>query len=144
MVTDVHILVHNVTFVNSLSQKYCLKENELDKQDGVKGSKLIIYTASPFLPLISSIAIQDIPLFEDLLRSISGAKQCYLMINSPGGNADVAEKMIRMCRQRFQTFNIIVPDYAKSAATMIALGSDKIMMGYLAELGPIDPQLRTL
>jgi len=66
------------------------------------------------------------------------------MINSPGGNADVAEKMIRMCRQRFQTFNIIVPDYAKSAATMIALGSDKIMMGYLAELGPIDPQLRTL
>ena len=66
------------------------------------------------------------------------------MINSPGGNADVADKMIMMCRQRFTgEFNVIVPDYAKSAATMVALGSDKILMGYCAELGPIDPQLRT-
>jgi len=88
--------------------------------------------------------IQDIPAFEDLLRSTTGAEKGYLMINSPGGNADAADKMIMMCRRRFQKeFNVIVPDYAKSAASMIALGSDKILMGYLAELGPIDPQLRT-
>lgn len=66
------------------------------------------------------------------------------MINSPGGDANAAEKLLTMCRQRFtKSFTVIVPNYAKSAATMIALGSDKIMMGYLAELGPIDPQLRT-
>ena len=106
-------------------------------------SKLIIYIASPFHPA-SSIISQDIILFEDLLRSIAPAKKCHLMINSPGGSADVAEKIIMMCRHRFtEEFNIIVPDYAKSAATMIALGSDKILMGYLSELGPIDPQLRT-
>lgn len=52
--------------------------------------------------------------------------------------------MLMMCRQRFtKTFNVIIPDYAKSAATMLALGSDKMLMGYLAELGPIDPQIRT-
>ena len=50
--------------------------------------------------------------------------------------------MITMCRQRFtKSFKVIVPNFAKSAATMIALGSDQIKMGYLAELGPIDPQL---
>jgi ClpP class serine protease len=66
------------------------------------------------------------------------------MLNSPGGDANAAEKLLMMCRQRFpEEFDVIVPDYAKSAATMIALGSDKIMMGYLAELGPIDPQLQT-
>ena len=47
-----------------------------------------------------------------------------------------------MCRERFtENFTIIVPNFAKSAATMMCLGADKIMMGYLAELGPIDPQI---
>jgi hypothetical protein len=84
---------------------------------------------------------QDIPLFEDLLRSCDGAKEGYLILNSPGGDGNVAEKMIMMCRRRFtESFRVIVPNFAKSAATMVALGSDKILMGYLAELGPIDPQ----
>lgn len=105
-------------------------------------AKLIVYTASPFHP-VPQIMIQDVPSFEDLLRSVAGAEEGYLMINSPGGDANAAEKLLTMCRQRFtKTFNVIVPDYAKSAATMIALGSDKILMGYLSELGPIDPQIR--
>jgi len=107
------------------------------------GAKLITYTASPYHPL-SSILIQDIPMFEDLLRSIEPTDNGVLMINSPGGDGDVAEKMLMMCRRRFPaSFRVIVPDYAKSAATMIALGSDEILMGYLSELGPIDPQFRT-
>jgi len=106
------------------------------------GGAVIVYTASPFHPL-PEIMINDVPLFEDLLRSVAGADVGYLMINCPGGDANVAEKILTMCRQRFSKgFNVIVPDYAKSAATMIALGSDKILMGYLAELGPIDPQVR--
>ena len=104
--------------------------------------RVILYTASPFHPF-PEIMIQDIPLFEDLLRSVAGADIGYLVVNSPGGDANVAEKLLLMCRQRFpKGFNVIVPDFAKSAATMIALGSDKILMGYLAALGPIDPQLR--
>jgi ClpP class serine protease len=104
-------------------------------------AKVISYTASPMHPL-NGIMSQDIIHFEELLRSTSGADQGYLIINSPGGDGNVAEKIITMCRQRFtKSFNVIVPNFAKSAATMIALGSDKILMGYLAELGPIDPQL---
>jgi len=109
-----------------------------NKLDG----KVIAYTASSFHPF-PEIMIQDVPLVEDLLRSTAGADVGYLIINSPGGDGNVAEKLLLMFRQRFSKgFNVIVPDYAKSAATMIALGSDKILMGYLAELGPIDPQLR--
>jgi ClpP class serine protease len=105
------------------------------------GAKVISYTASPMHPL-NGIMSQDIIFFEDLLRSTSGAEEGYLIINSPGGDGNVAEKIITMCRQRFtKSFKVIVPNFAKSAATMIALGSDKILMGYLAELGPIDPQL---
>jgi hypothetical protein len=104
-------------------------------------AKVITYIASHYHP-VPMIMAQDIPLFEDLLQSTAGAEEGYLILNSPGGDGNVAEKIITMCRQRFtKSFKVIVPNFAKSASTMIALGSDKILMGYLAELGPIDPQL---
>jgi hypothetical protein len=104
-------------------------------------AKVITYIASLHHP-VPMIMNQDILIFEDLLRSTAGADEGYLIINSPGGDGNVAEKMITMCRQRFaRSFKVIIPNFAKSAASMIALGSDKILMGYLAELGPIDPQL---
>jgi len=63
------------------------------------------------------------------------------MINSPGGVGEVAEKIIEMCRSHCRKeFRVVVPNFAKSAATMIALGADAIVMGYVSELGPIDPQ----
>jgi Serine dehydrogenase proteinase len=39
---------------------------------------------------------------------------------------------------------VIVPNRAKSAATVIALGADEIIMGYCSELGPIDAQVPVL
>lgn len=112
-------------------------------QDLMGGAKLVVYIANPFSPA-AGIMIPDIPPFEDLLRSIENTGHGILMINSLGGDGNTAEKILHMCRKRFtKSFKVIVPDYAKSAATMIALGSDEIIMGYLSELGPIDPQFRT-
>ena len=36
---------------------------------------------------------------------------------------------------------MIVPDLAKSAATLMVLGADSILMSDTSELGPIDPQV---
>lgn len=102
---------------------------------------LLTYTANPGNPF-GFVMHQDVLLFEDLLRT-SKSHIGYLMLTSPGGDPNAAEKFIIMCRERFtKGFYTIIPNYAKSAGTMIALGSDKILMGYLAELGPIDPQLQ--
>jgi len=104
---------------------------------------LLTYTCNPGHPF-AVVMSQDALLFEDLLRSASDRHVGYLMLTSPGGDPNAAEKLIVMCRKRFTDgFYVIIPNYAKSAGTMIALGSDKILMGYLAELGPIDPQLQT-
>jgi len=63
------------------------------------------------------------------------------MIHSPGGSGVTAEKIVEMCRKyTTKEFRVIVPNMAKSAATIIALGADKIVMGYCSELGPIDAQ----
>lgn len=104
--------------------------------------KLITYTANPGHPF-GLIMGQDALLFEDLLRSVSDTNVGYLMLTSPGGDPNAAEKLLIMCRERFtKGFYVVIPNYAKSAGTMVALGSDKVWMGYLAELGPIDPQLQ--
>lgn len=88
----------------------------------------------------------DIASFETILSSVSGAEQINVLLHSPGGDATIVEKMVDMCRSHLSGNNrklrIIVPNIAKSAATVMALGSDTIVMGYCSELGPIDPQVQ--
>lgn len=64
-----------------------------------------------------------------------------LLIHSPGGDADTAYTLMRYFRRHCQKLNVIVPLYAKSAATLMSLGADAIFMGEFAELGPIDVQM---
>src|SRR5208282_521147 len=119
-----------------------IRQELIRKIQTALNGKLLTYTAHPF-HLIPTIMLQDATLFEDLLRGASDGKSGYLMLTSPGGDPNAAEKLLSMCRYRLtEAFNIIVPDYAKSAATLMCLGCDKVYMGYLAELGPIDPQLQ--
>lgn len=92
---------------------------------------------------------------EQISYSVEGAdvhglmEVCYgvqereldLILHSPGGSAQAAEQIIEYLRTRFDYIRAIVPLQAKSAATMMALGCDEILMGDHSELGPIDPQI---
>lgn len=68
-------------------------------------------------------------------------RELDLVLHSPGGSAQAAEQILEYLRTRFDYIRAIVPLQAKSAATMIALGCDEIVMGAHSELGPIDPQI---
>jgi hypothetical protein len=87
----------------------------------------------------------DIASLEAILNTITGAEQINILLHSPGGDPTVIEKMIHMCRAHMSgaqpKLRVIVPNIAKSAATLFALGADTILMGYCSELGPIDPQV---
>lgn len=65
-----------------------------------------------------------------------------LMINSLGGNPTTAEKIVLTCRTYAKSFRVIVPSSAMSAATLVAMGADQVVMTATSELGPIDPQMR--
>jgi hypothetical protein len=65
-----------------------------------------------------------------------------LLIHSGGGHPDIAYRVMKFLRGRFKEVNVIVPLYAKSAATLLCLGADHIYLGELADLGPIDIQLQ--
>lgn len=67
-----------------------------------------------------------------------------LILNSPGGAPEIAEKIVSTLRNFYDDkLRVIVPESAKSAATIVCLGADEILMGYCSELGPIDPQMLT-
>lgn len=63
------------------------------------------------------------------------------IINSPGGSADDAYRIIRTLRKNFDKVNIIVPFWAKSAATLLSLGGSTIIMDDFGEFGALDVQL---
>ncbi len=66
-----------------------------------------------------------------------------ILIHSPGGYAEAAESIVQQLRGKYSDIRFIVPSFAKSAATMLVMSGNVILMDRDAELGPIDPQMRT-
>ena len=85
-----------------------------------------------------------------LLHRVEPGASITLLLNSPGGDVDAAEKLQHMLRESVSPpalqqpgdVEIVVPNRAKSAATIMALGADRVTMSDTSELGPIDPQVR--
>lgn len=103
------------------------------------GSKLICYLGGHN----AEINRDDAVFFGDLLHNVPANHSVDLLLQTPGGDIDAAEKLISMVRKRVGSgrLRVIVPDYAKSAGTLIAIGADVVMMSDSSELGPIDPQV---
>ncbi|MGD1155790.1 MAG: hypothetical protein ABSA41_08170 [Terriglobia bacterium] len=66
-----------------------------------------------------------------------------ILIHSPGGYPEAAESIVQQIRAKYSDVRFMVPSYAKSAATMFVMSGNEILMDRDAELGPIDPQMRT-
>ncbi len=81
--------------------------------------------------------------FVDLLHNVPSNRDVDLLLHTIGGNVDAAEKLLLMMRSKVDraALRIIVPEYAKSAGTLMVLGADSVVMSDMSELGPIDPQI---
>lgn len=62
-------------------------------------------------------------------------------LESGGGDAHSAYKIGLIFRSVASFIRVVVPDYAKSAATLLSLVADEIYMAPAAELGPLDAQV---
>ena len=80
-------------------------------------------------------------------------KNVILVLGTRGGDAGVAYRIGRAFQKLYRTeerthadkgpeFTIFIPTLCKSAGTILATSATKLVMSYLAELGPIDVQLR--
>ncbi|MDE0160497.1 MAG: hypothetical protein OXL98_02055 [Acidimicrobiaceae bacterium] len=86
-----------------------------------------------------SVNLGDKQGFMEAVSNLS-EKNLDLIITSPGGSPEAAEAIMGYLRTRFEHIRAVVPVAAMSAATMMALACDEILMGTHSQLGPIDPQ----
>jgi hypothetical protein len=121
-------------------ERYCLIKSLSDQL----GYPIICYVTSLRPNLFAEIESGMVP---ELIKHIDAIDQAArnkigLFIISNGGDPIVALRIITLLRARFSEIAVIVPFTAYSAATLISLGADEIIMHPYANLGPLDMQLR--
>ena len=80
--------------------------------------------------------------FDDLSATDASGEGLCVVLDSSGGDVDAAYNLALLLRRYgSKQLTFVVPRWAKSAATLLACGGDKIMMTPVAGLGPIDPQI---
>ncbi|MFH1509536.1 MAG: ATP-dependent Clp protease proteolytic subunit [Candidatus Nealsonbacteria bacterium] len=87
-----------------------------------------------------SINYSDLLPISDQLSNLKG-KKIDLIIETPGGSGEVAEDIVKLLHNKYDEVGIIIPGWAKSAGTIIAMSGNEILMGSISALGPIDAQL---
>lgn len=98
----------------------------------------VIFFYGPIQPSIEKV-YRDF--LEDLRKEKPEVKKISIILNTPGGSAEIVEKLVVITRHFYDEVYFIVPDYAMSAGTIFCMSGDKIYMDYASSLGPIDPQV---
>ena len=112
----------------------------IQKIEQQRGSRVVTYITSDRPgPVNARVAMDVIPVMSRQLRAIGKAEKIDLFLYSTGGDTLVPWRLVSMIREYCDQFSVLVPYKAHSAATMIALGADEVVMSDLSELSPIDP-----
>ena len=117
----------------------------MEKQDLIRkiekacSSRLIIYVTGDRQPFATRIADDIIPIFNRHLEKLDHSKKVSLFLYTRGGDMVAPLRLVKLIRSYCNEFEVLIPYRCHSAGTMIALGADKIVMGRLGELSPVDP-----
>ncbi len=128
----------------SASELFELRKVCYQEIQKLRGRPLLVY-ATKFLGALppgapNQIDLTDIDGFTDLLNSV-GDGSVDILLHSPGGRPDATERIVEILRGKFKEVHFLIPHSAYSAATMLALSGDTIILHPSATLGPIDPQV---
>lgn len=103
---------------------------------------LVIYCTSHRKGANGQIASDVVPeILTQIQKLPKKTKSLDLLVVSEGGDPTVAWRLVSLIRERVENFSVLVPYAAYSAATLIALGADEIVMHPHGNLGPTDPQM---
>ena len=122
--------------------------NEILPQGFVAGVKALEQSLGmPIWLLVQRSSGRFDALDDELVSTILAAKQTFpekepiaLLIDSAGGFARSAYQIARLLKKRCGGYIALVTGSAKSAATLLTLGADRVLLSNYAELGPLDAQ----
>lgn len=109
---------------------------ELEKELGCPVLFLVQGEGGPYSMLDNEVRL----LLIHAVQHMAAEEPIALVLDSLGGYAEPAYQIATLLRNHCGKFVVVVPRIAKSAATLLALGADEILMGRHAELGPLDAQ----
>ena len=87
------------------------------------------------------ITIEDSEQVLRAIRMTPNNMPIDFIIHTPGGLALAATQIAQALVDHKAPVRVIIPHYAMSGGTLIALAADEIIMDEHAVLGPVDPQL---
>lgn len=70
-----------------------------------------------------------------------GKDRLCILLETGGGYIETVKRLVDVMRRHYKHVSFVIPDYAYSAGTVLALSGDEIFMDYYSILGPIDPQV---
>jgi len=121
-----------------------IRRRYIERMREISGRAVIVYASGwlkkPGGGVQAAVDGTDVHALMEVCHEIED-RELDLVIHSPGGSGEAAEQMVNYLRTQFDYIRALVPLQAKSAATMIALGCDEIVLGRHSELGPTDPQI---
>jgi len=112
--------------------------------EAARGTQLVCYVTST-RPGLEVAMAQDVirqiyPHLEKIKASARhGLPKLDLFIYSNGGDTTVPWRLVSLLREYTLELSVLVPFRAFSAATLTALGANKIVMHPMGTLGPTDP-----
>ncbi len=93
------------------------------------------------IPIFRFINIEDSERVLRAIRMTPDDMPIDFIIHTPGGLALAATQIANALAKHRAKVRVIVPHYAMSGGTLIALAADEILMDENAVLGPVDPQI---
>jgi ClpP class serine protease len=93
------------------------------------------------IPVASYISIDDSEAILRAIRLTPGDQPIDFILHTPGGLVLASEQIANALVGHKGKVTVLVPHYAMSGGTMIALAADEIVMDANAVLGPVDPQI---
>jgi hypothetical protein len=101
------------------------------------GGPLITYWNNP----MGSVCQNDVVALYEVLEKLGHMEKIHLFIKSGGGNGQSSLRLVNLLRKYCDRLVALVPLECASAATMIALGANEILMGPMAYLTAVDTSL---
>lgn len=96
------------------------------------------------IPLTRFINIEDAERVLRAIRLTPEGMPIDLIVHTPGGLVLPSDQIAYALRRHPGKVTVIVPHYAMSGGTLMALAADEILMDPDAVLGPVDPQLGSM
>ena len=109
----------------------------LEKLSRALGEPIITYWNSNK----GSICQNDVAGLYALVRNLGNVERLTLFVKSDGGSGQASLRMVNLLRRYVKHLTVLAPLECQSAATMLALGADRILMGPLAHLSAVDTSL---